>query len=95
MLPAEKLETEEIALGKAKVAFFDLVAKVESNGSEVILTRHGKPVAKLVPVKPPQRKKVEFGCLKDFVTVIDEDLSLEEDAWGELHDAEGEPYGHP
>jgi hypothetical protein len=29
MLPASQLETQESALGKAKVAFFDLVANVE------------------------------------------------------------------
>ena len=58
MLPAEKLETEGIALGETKVAFFDLVAKFACNGSEAILTRHGKPVAKLVPVKPPQRNRL-------------------------------------
>lgn len=96
MTAAEKLDTDAIPLGKAKQDFFDLVAKVEANGGEVILTRHGKPVAKIVPIGEPQRKKVEFGCLKDLIkSKKEEDFSVESDAWGEMHDSQGEPYGRP
>lgn len=96
MSTAEKMEKEGIPLAEAKSSFFDLVAKVESQGEEVVLTRRGKPVAKLVPIGEPQRKKVEFGFLKGNITYApDEDFSSGDEAWGALHDLKGESYGRP
>lgn len=39
----------------AKTHFTDLLARVES-GEEITITRHGRPVAKLVPVVDTDRK---------------------------------------
>lgn len=97
MTAAEKQEeTEQVPVAKAKSTFFDLIAKVETKGGEVIFTRHGKPVAKLVPIGEPRRKIVEFGCLKDLVKAAPVDaFNVDAEAWGELHDEEGKPYGRP
>lgn len=40
-----------IPLAEAKAHISSLVARVEA-GAEFVLTRHGKPVARLVPVAP-------------------------------------------
>src|ERR1700746_126425 len=42
---------ETIGLFEAKTHLSELVARAE-RGDEVIITRHNKPVAKLVPVQP-------------------------------------------
>jgi prevent-host-death family protein len=42
---------ETIGLFEAKTHLSELVARAEQ-GEEVIITRHNKPVAKLVPVTP-------------------------------------------
>jgi len=42
--------TRHISTYEAKAHFSQLLADVESGGQEIIITKHGKPVAKLVPV---------------------------------------------
>ena len=41
----------EVPLTEAKAHLLDLVRRAEA-GDEIILTRHGHPAVKLVPVKP-------------------------------------------
>jgi prevent-host-death family protein len=43
--------TVEISVTDAKAQLTELVRRAEA-GDEIILTRHGHPAAKLVPVKP-------------------------------------------
>jgi prevent-host-death family protein len=45
------MPAETIGLFEAKTHLSELVARAE-RGDEVIITRHNKPVAKLVPVQP-------------------------------------------
>ena len=42
-----------VGLFEAKTRLSELVARVESGG-EVVITRHNRPVAKLVPIAAPQ-----------------------------------------
>ena len=44
---------EAIGLFEAKTHLSELVARAE-RGEEVVITRHNKPVAKLVPVAAPE-----------------------------------------
>jgi prevent-host-death family protein len=43
----------EVSVSDAKARITDLVRRAEA-GEEVVLTRFGKPVARLVPVAPPK-----------------------------------------
>ena len=45
------MRTETIGLFEAKTHLSELVARAE-RGDEVVITRHNKPVAKIVPVHP-------------------------------------------
>ncbi len=47
---------ESVGLFEAKTHLSELIARAE-RGEEVIITRHNKPVAKLVPVAPPPADK--------------------------------------
>lgn len=42
---------KEVALYEAKNKLSALIQEVEESGAEVIITRHGKPVARLSPVR--------------------------------------------
>lgn len=44
--------------------------KVKATGAEYVITKHGKPVAKLVPVSTPKRKSF-IGCMKGTVLKYD------------------------
>jgi prevent-host-death family protein len=55
---AARRETINIAAAKARLP--ELVERA-SSGEEIVLARHGKPKAKLVPVEP-SRKNYTFGA---------------------------------
>ncbi len=50
----------QISIAKAKATLASLIARAEA-GEEVIVTRHGKPVARIVPME--KRKPFKFGDL--------------------------------
>ncbi|MEI6158482.1 MAG: type II toxin-antitoxin system prevent-host-death family antitoxin [Roseococcus sp.] len=51
--------TNHSTLAEAKAHLSALVSRAE-RGEETIITRHGKPVAKLVPVRPARRQGGEL-----------------------------------
>jgi len=74
----------DISTAEAKDRLPQLIRAVEA-GEEVIITRHGKPVAQLVP-PPAGRREVIFGGMKGRIKMypgwddpIDEDRFLEGD----------------
>lgn len=52
------MPTSSIGLFEAKTHFSELIARAEA-GDEVIITRHNKPVAKLVPINEVSRDVVK------------------------------------
>ncbi len=74
----------EFSTGDAKNRLTELIRAAEA-GEEVIITRHGKPVAQIVP-PPTRRREVIFGGMKGIIKFhpgwddpIDEDRFLEGD----------------
>lgn len=57
----------KIAAGKFKAECLKLMDEVNINHEEVIITKHGKPVARLVPSNHKSKKKV-FGKLSGTLT---------------------------
>jgi prevent-host-death family protein len=55
----------EHSTGAAKNNLSRLIRQVE-RGESVVITRHGKPVAQLVPVAA-RRRRVRLGAMKDRV----------------------------
>ena len=62
-----------ISIAQAKASFAALVAKAEA-GEDVIVTRNGRPVARLVPMA---KEPLAYGDLQGLF--LAEDLSLPED----------------
>jgi prevent-host-death family protein len=57
----------EISVSDAKSQLTDLVRQAEA-GEEVLLTRHGQPVAKIIAMKPaydPQKRRAALDRLRD------------------------------
>jgi prevent-host-death family protein len=72
--------TMNVSIAEAKNRLPKIIRAVEL-GEEVVITRHGRPVAQIVPA--PQRREVKLGGMKDVIqlppgwdTAIDEDAFL-------------------
>lgn len=52
----------DVTVAEAKNRLSELIRAVEG-GERVVITRHGKPVARLAP-PPPQRRAVRLGGMK-------------------------------
>jgi antitoxin (DNA-binding transcriptional repressor) of toxin-antitoxin stability system len=46
----------------------ELIRAVEG-GEQVIITRHGKPVAQITP-PPPERRRVQWGAMRDRIKFL-------------------------
>jgi len=51
----------------AKTNLSQLLARVEA-GEEIILARGKTPIAKIVPIQPPKRKR-QFGALRGMIDI--------------------------
>jgi prevent-host-death family protein len=73
---------ESIGLFEAKTHLSELIARAE-RGEEVIITRHNKPVAKLVPIgravaDGSQRRRAALDALQAFEPIALPGLDLAE-----------------
>ena len=66
-----------VSVRELKAKASKILKDVESSGEEVIITRHGKPCAKLVPVKSPTPKKRSLRTVRDSFTFLP-DLEYED-----------------
>lgn len=55
-----------IAAAGFKARCLELMDRVRETGAEYVITKHGEPVAKLVPYRPP-RQRALFGSMKGTV----------------------------
>jgi len=74
---------ESIQAGEFKARCLALMDLVRDRKEELVITKHGKPVAKLVPVDPPSQAPA-FGALKgsvvwygDLISPIDAEWEIE------------------
>jgi prevent-host-death family protein len=75
---------KEIAAGKFKAECLALMDVVAEAGAEYVITKRGKPVARLVPVTPESKPKV-FGCMRGTAEEKG-DLTAPVDATWEVQD---------
>ncbi len=75
---------KKMAAGSFKTNCLAVMDEVQAKHETVVITKHGKPVAKLVPVNSETDEIYDFLKGKGAVTgdVVSPALSLEE--WGEL-----------
>jgi prevent-host-death family protein len=62
------MESQTIAAGEFKVHCLKLMEQVREKRTEIIITKRGKPVAKLVPVE--EEVPDIFGSMRGTVTIL-------------------------
>lgn len=79
------MKTKTIPAGKFKVHCLAIMDEVQSKRQAVVITKRGKPVAKLVPVE--KTKDDIFGFLKGKGRILGDLVSpiLTPDEWGDLY----------
>jgi prevent-host-death family protein len=79
------MKTKTIPAGTFKARCLAIMDEVQAKRQAVVITKRGKPVAKLVPVE--QEKDDIFGFLKGKVKVIGDVVSpaLTPEEWGDLY----------
>jgi prevent-host-death family protein len=75
---------KKIAAGSFKVHCLALMDEVQAKRETVVITKRGKPVAKLVPVE--EQTDDLFGFLRGKVTIVGDVVSpaLKLEEWGDL-----------
>jgi prevent-host-death family protein len=66
-----------VAATKFKAQCLELMDRVAERRETYVITKRGKPVAKLVPPDPPREKTV-FGCMADQMEIVGD---LEKPLW--------------
>jgi prevent-host-death family protein len=58
-----------MAAGEFKAKCLAVMAEVNSTGQPVLVTKRGKPLARVLPFQEPAKEKPEdiFGCLRGFL----------------------------
>lgn len=77
----------DISASQFKAKCLDLMDVVAESGGEYVITKHGKPVAKLVAYQAPEALKSPFGFLQDTVQVTGDLMAPLNLTWGEEIDA--------
>lgn len=70
----------EIPAGEFKARCLQLMDEVAATGRELIITKRGRPVAKLVPVSAAVAVDV-LGCMRGTVTVWGDLVAPVEEPW--------------
>lgn len=63
-------KASHIAAAEFKATCLELMDRVRETGAEYVITKHGRPVAKLVPVVESARQPL-FGSMKGTVLAYD------------------------
>lgn len=77
---------ETVSISKFKATCLALLEKVRRTGEPILVTRRGKPVAEVVPPRPPQRPPSWLGVMKEIGKMVGDVVSppSEEDDWEAL-----------
>ncbi|MBV8343614.1 MAG: type II toxin-antitoxin system prevent-host-death family antitoxin [Candidatus Eremiobacteraeota bacterium] len=73
------LEPREIGAAEFKAHCLELMSEVERLGTEIVITKHRRPVARLVPVRAASRRFC--GSLAGMVTAQKDLVSPVDDPW--------------
>ena len=71
---------EQIGAGQFKAHCLRLMDQVQQSREEIVITKHGQPVAKLVPVVTDSKASI-VGYMRDTVQVTGDIISPGEVVW--------------
>jgi prevent-host-death family protein len=71
----------EVPAGEFKARCLKLMDEVQATRRPLVITKRGKPIAKLVPVEENEMRRSIFGCMKGTVTIHGDIVSPIELDW--------------
>ena len=77
------MEPNALAAGEFKATCLALMDEVAATGREVIITKRGKPVAKLVPYRASAKPKSIAGAMIGWGEILGDIVSPTPEYWGE------------
>ena len=77
-------DQKKIPAGEFKAKCLKLMDEVQQTGQEVIITKHGKPVAKLAPLE--KELPSLFGCMKGSIVILGDIIGPIDVEWEALKD---------
>jgi prevent-host-death family protein len=72
---------QQVAAGQFKTQCLKLMDQVQQTRQEVVITKHGKPVAKLVPIDETTTSQSIVGFMKGSVQVAGDIVSPLDEVW--------------
>jgi prevent-host-death family protein len=72
---------QQVAAGQFKAQCLKLMDQVQQTREEVVITKHGKPVAKLVPINETTASQSIVGFMKGSVQVVGDIVSPVDEVW--------------
>jgi prevent-host-death family protein len=73
-------KADSIPAGEFKTHCLELMDEVRDRHREIVITKRGKPVAKLVPFVEEKRPDI-FGCMKGTVTILGDIVGPTGEVW--------------
>jgi prevent-host-death family protein len=70
----------EIKAGEFKAKCLELMDWVAAGNEEIIITKRGKPVAKLVPIAPVSKREI-FGYMKGTFDIVGDIVAPTGEKW--------------
>ena len=58
----------DVSVAEAKNRLPELIRAME-DGEQIVITRHGKPVAQIAP-PPPSRRTIRLGAMRDEIKLL-------------------------
>lgn len=79
---------KEIAISEFKAKCLALLERVEKTKQPIRITRHGKPVAEVVPAAPMVDRAALMGSMRNSIEILGDIISpaSDEDEWEALRD---------
>lgn len=79
---------QEIAISQFKAKCLAILERVQKTKQPVRITRHGKPVAEVIPATPVMDRSAWIGSMKDSMEILGDIISpaSDEDEWEVLRD---------
>lgn len=60
---------ESMPISKFKATCLSVVEEVQRTHKRITITRHGRPVAELGPVRPPRQRRNWLGCMAGTASI--------------------------
>lgn len=76
-------EERTVSASNAKTHLLELLDNIDHQRQGILITKRGRPVARLVPVETTRPKSI-FGCMKGTGTITGDIVGPEPDVWNAM-----------